>query len=209
MAYQGKGILGGFRGTVGDVVGTSSKGKDVVKSRELSRIKSMSTAAVGARLAQKNATWFTVCLLDPIIKFAGVTYQGDLPKYQLFLKQNKSKFLNNGTIDWLNISMGSGEIGTGSMLVRNSKAGGLLEAWPSGVLPSGAANSDVFSWVVFNQTLLDFRVGKQRLRNATRTTIPMPSNWLKGHYICYYYIFVSSNGLKRTGLTKVNTFIVS
>lgn len=110
MAKIKQGILGGFSGKVANVVGTSWKGRAVMKSQPLSVANPKTEAqqeqrgkfSAVAELASKILTQFVQPVENPI--------SGDISGYNLFCKDNKSAFDAVGALVVANLVCGGGKI---------------------------------------------------------------------------------------------------
>lgn len=110
MAKIKQGILGGFSGKVAGVVGTSWKGRAVMKSRPLSVSNPKTDAQVEQRgkfsdiaeLASKILTQFIQPVENPI--------SGDISGYNLFVKDNKNAFNASHAIVAADFMCGGGKL---------------------------------------------------------------------------------------------------
>ena len=110
MAKIKQGILGGFSGKVANVVGTSWKGRAVMKSQPLSVANPRTESQVGQRnkfskiaeLASQILTQFVQPVENPI--------SGNISGYNLFCKDNKTAFDAAGALVAANLCAGGGKI---------------------------------------------------------------------------------------------------
>lgn len=110
MAKIKQGILGGFSGKVAGVVGTSWKGRAVMKSRPLSVANPRTDAQQEQRgkfskiaeLASKILTTFLQPVENPI--------SGDVSGYNKFVKDNKAAFDASGELVAANFGCGGGKL---------------------------------------------------------------------------------------------------
>lgn len=126
MAKIKQGILGGFSGKVANVVGTSWKGRAVMKSQPLSVANPRTTGQVEQRtkfskiaeLASKVLTTFVQPVENPV--------SGDVSGYNKFVKDNKAAFTTAGILSRPNFVCGGGKlqnivISTSAASVANQK----------------------------------------------------------------------------------------
>lgn len=126
MAKIKQGILGGFSGKVANVVGTSWKGRAVMKSQPLSVANPRTTGQVEQRtkfskiaeLASKVLTTFIQPVENPI--------SGDVSGYNKFVKDNKGAFTSAGIITRTSFVCGGGKlqnitISTSAASIANQK----------------------------------------------------------------------------------------
>ena len=110
MAKIKQGILGGFSGKVANVVGTSWKGRAVMKSQPLSvsnprtedQVAQRNKFSKIAELAGKILTQFVQPVENPI--------SGNISGYNLFCKDNKAAFDAVGALVAANLCAGGGKI---------------------------------------------------------------------------------------------------
>lgn len=110
MAKIKQGILGGFSGKVASLVGTSWKGRAVMKSLPLSVSNPRTESQVGQRnkfskvaeLASKILTQFVQPVENPI--------SGNISGYNLFCKDNRTAFDAAGDLVPANLCAGGGKI---------------------------------------------------------------------------------------------------
>lgn len=88
MAIISRGILGGFKGKVANVVGTSWKGRAVMKSLPLSVANPRSPRQVSQRTKFSNVTQFASNLLNAWIKPLWNPFSGNVSGYNRFVSIN-------------------------------------------------------------------------------------------------------------------------
>lgn len=88
MAIISRGILGGFKGKVANVVGTSWKGRAVMKSLPLSVANPRSPGQKTQRTKFTNVTQFASNLLNAWIKPLWNPFSGDVSGYNKFVSVN-------------------------------------------------------------------------------------------------------------------------
>lgn len=123
MAKIKQGILGGFSGKVAGVVGTSWKGRAVMKSRPLSVANPRTDAQQEQRgkfskiaeLASKVLTTFVQPVENPI--------SGDISGYNKFVKDNKSAFSALGKLQAASFVAGGGKLPFLDSLLSNTEDG--------------------------------------------------------------------------------------
>jgi hypothetical protein len=98
MGVLKRGILGGFRGSVGPVTGTSWKGIDVMKSKPLSVANPRSPAQVAQRNKFAGVVALASALLVSIVKPLWDRFAQRESGYNAFVSRNISNFDANGDI---------------------------------------------------------------------------------------------------------------
>ena len=110
MAVIKQGILGGFSGKIGGVVGTSWKGIAVIKAKPLSVAQPETTLKVNAWTRFTKVTAFSKEILSDVIKplldRAAVKQSG----YNLFSQMNKACFTHEGLATPANLKISKGRV---------------------------------------------------------------------------------------------------
>lgn len=110
MAKIKQGILGGFSGKVANVVGTSWKGRAVMKSQPLSVSNPKTEAQVGQRNKFSKVAELASQILTQFIQPVENPISGDISGYNLFCKDNKAAFGADGALDYSKLVCGGGRI---------------------------------------------------------------------------------------------------
>lgn len=92
MGIIKQGILGGFSGKVGGVVGTSWKGKAVIKARPLSVSNPRTAGQVAQRSKMSNVAAFAALLLATVIQPLWNRFAQSMSGYNAFCSENISLF---------------------------------------------------------------------------------------------------------------------
>lgn len=107
MAVINRGILGGFSGKLGNVIGGSWKGIAIMKSQPLSVANPKSAGQVAQRTKFSKTVELASSLLGTVITPVWNSFASMMSGYNLFMQTNsQSAFLTNGTFvpDGLQIS---------------------------------------------------------------------------------------------------------
>lgn len=110
MAIIKQGILGGFRKTIGSVVGSSWKGKATMRSLPLSVANPRTAAQVENRNRFKACAEFASLILASTIKPLMDRFAGQMSGYNLFTKLNKDVFANPASPVWANLVISKGKM---------------------------------------------------------------------------------------------------
>lgn len=111
MGIIKQGILGGFSGKVGGVIGTSWKGRAVMKARPLS----VANPKTAGQVAQRNA--FTGCvklaqsMLGGSVLLLDNPFAGNISGYNRFVSRNTKAFDNSGELQPLSLVISEGNLG--------------------------------------------------------------------------------------------------
>ena len=193
-----KGVLGGFSGKVGSVVGASWKGIDYIRSLPAS-VKNPRTEG---QVTQR--TKFTVALefLRPIIAYLNVGFKPYASKqspYNAAMSYNVSNAVT-GTFPDFEMDYPNALVSKGSLLgaedaSATTDAGSISFAWTDNSEVSNALSTDKAMPLAFNiskgQAVFKTN-GAERSTEADSLTIP--ANW-SGDDVEVYLGFVSNDGL--------------
>jgi len=140
MGVLNRGILGGFRGSVGPVTGTSWKGIDVMKSKPLSVANPRTPAQTAQRGKFAGAVSFAKRLLATVVKPLWDRFAQKESGYNAFIQANIGIFNENGNpspADALVISQGNWDNVSGLNSVNLDTSGQLFfNANTDGGLPT-------------------------------------------------------------------------
>lgn len=115
MGIIKQGILGGFSGKVGSVVGTSWKGRAVMKAMPLSVANPRSTGQVNQRTKFSSCVAMAQSLLGGAIAVFDNPFAGNISGYNRFVKRNVIAFNTNGSLRPLDFMISQGALGASSM----------------------------------------------------------------------------------------------
>ena len=110
MATIKQGILGGFSGSVANVVGTAWKGTAVMKSKPVSVSNPRTEGQVAQRTSFKAATQLASVLLVYVIKAIYNPIAQGMSGYNKFVSQNKGMFNGVGEFVPANAFLGGGSL---------------------------------------------------------------------------------------------------
>ena len=105
-----QGILGGFSGKVGNVIGTSWKGISVVKVMPQSVANPKTTPQEAQRTLLSNAVAFATEILSSIIKPLNDRFAQKMSGYNMFISRNLSLFTSKTLSDPMQLVIASGKI---------------------------------------------------------------------------------------------------
>lgn len=111
MGIIKQGILGGFSGKVGSVVGTSWKGRAVMKAMPLSVANPKTAGQVAQRSAFKACVQFASDLLGGTILLLDNPFAGNISGYNRFVSRNTKAFDSDGEVDFLDFKISEGNLG--------------------------------------------------------------------------------------------------
>lgn len=111
MGIIKRGILGGFSGKVGNIVGTSWKGRAVIKAMPLSVANPKTTKQVNQRGAMTNCVVAAKEFLGNAIPAICSPFAGDISGYNLFIKRTIKAFDVQGGFDVAKFKISEGSLG--------------------------------------------------------------------------------------------------
>lgn len=111
MGIIKQGILGGFSGKVGSVVGTSWKGRAVMKAMPLSVANPRTSGQVNQRTKFTQCVALAKSLLGGSIALLDNPFAGSISGYNRFVKRNIVAFVNDGTLIPSQLTISQGALG--------------------------------------------------------------------------------------------------
>lgn len=123
MAKIKQGILGGFSGKVANVVGTSWKGRAVMKSQPLSVANPKTEAQQEQRGKFSKIAELASAILTQFVQPVENPISGNISGYNLFCKDNKTAFNASGKLVAANFVCGGGKIINVEEMVLGGDAG--------------------------------------------------------------------------------------
>lgn len=111
MGIIKQGILGGFSGKVGSVVGTSWKGRAVMKAMPLSVANPRTSGQVNQRTKFSQCVALAKALLGGSIALLDNSFAGNVSGYNRFVKRNVTAFENDGTLIPRSLTISQGALG--------------------------------------------------------------------------------------------------
>jgi hypothetical protein len=178
MAHLPQGILGGFSGTVGTVIGFFKHGKYFIRAKN----RSHHDAGTDKQWAVRNrfkgfltfASRINVEVIRPIWSAYGITMTG----WSLFMKKNIAWFDKDGNIaDYSNLTLSLGVLPLpGNIVVTGSGAtdGSLLITWKDNSGIDEARATDRLKVVAVNDSQPYVLSGLDAVRSDTRVSVTVP-----------------------------------
>ena len=158
MGIIKRGILGGFSNKVANVVGSSWKGRAVIKSLPLSVANPRTTPQVNQRNKFGSASYLYSTILGTWVKPLWDRFSGNISGYNAIVKQNVETFDNSGAGIGQNMLMAKGkmESTTTTSVVADASLGTVVV---NGTVPNdvtwGQAGEELYV-MAFNNTTQSF-----------------------------------------------------
>lgn len=115
MARINRGILGGFKGKVANVVGSSWKGIETMRARPISVLNPRTTAQVNNRDRFSSVSLLAASMLSSIVKPLNDRFAQKQSGYNLFCSRNKDVFNSSGAFVGASLILSSGKLGDDSI----------------------------------------------------------------------------------------------
>jgi hypothetical protein len=110
MATIKQGILGGFSGKIGGIVGSSWKGINVMKARPVSVANPKTAGQVAQREKFSNVVAFAVTMLATIIKPLWDRFASQMSGFNAFVSENLSEFAAALPATYANLVISTGKM---------------------------------------------------------------------------------------------------
>lgn len=200
MAKIKQGILGGFSGSVAGVVGSSWKGRAVMKSKPLSVANPKTEGQVAQRTSFKSVASVGSVLLTSVVRPLYNPIAGDISGYNKFASLNKQMFSGDGTFQPTQSSIGGGTLigEIVSSAEQNSTAQDLMVAWPDSAPTGSIRKTDVaVMWAIepISGTIWSGVMDSNRSDQSGALPMVKGMSDLLGQLQCWVYVaFISADG---------------
>lgn len=149
MAIIRQGILGGVSGRIASVIGTSWKGRAVLRSRPLSVANPRTTAQVNQRNRFKTLSDIGGQLLSSIVKPLNDRFSGNISGFNSFISRNRNAFNPSNELAPLSISISRGQMNAPVMLPADWIGQNVTIKWDATITDAFAnANDRVFLAII-------------------------------------------------------------
>lgn len=197
MAILKQGILGGVKGKVGSVVGSSWKGIATLRSLPLSVTNPRTAAQVGNRARFSDVVALATILLSAIIKPLNDRFASAMSGYNLFVQRSRDCFTSNGTFVPANLILSRGKLGaTDIVLVIADEGNKFVDVSFDGELSNGYQSATDRAYVVVmasNGDVLGFSAGiSSRSQGLVKVTLSRELE--EGETISCYISFLRVDG---------------
>ena len=199
MGVIKQGILGGFRGSVANVVGSSWKGIAVMKSKPLSVANPRTAGQVTNRQSFSAVVAFATIILSTIIKPLLDRIAVQMSGYNFFMSLNKSLFDVTGLIVPEDLVISKGTVTGVSNLctVADDSNETILLTWDNNTGVGDALIGDILFSCHYNEALGEVVAGLcTGGRGDATVSDPLPVNWVAGHPIHTWAAFRRADGTR-------------
>jgi hypothetical protein len=195
MGIIKRGILGGFSGSVANVVGSSWKGISTMRSKPLSVANPRTAAQVGNRTRFKAVTVLASEMLSGVIKPLWDRFAVQESGYNTFQRANKDVFGDTGVFDAASLKIAQGKMEAPAELscVLDSP-GTIMVNWSTILSDAYAMDSDLAYIAVLNEDGNVLAIGSGETTRDTGTTTLSNSEFVETAQIKIYLAFRRADG---------------
>lgn len=204
MATIQKGILGGFSGTVGTVVGANWRGQDVIRSRPKKGQRTPTEQQLMQRIKFGLVTQF-LAPLGPLTRAwygnpAGVKSRRNLA-VSYHIKDAVIGVYPDYTMDYTKVIVTKGELPSVQEPAVTPATGAVLDfAWADNSDQGLAKPDDLFLAVIYNEARNLFEYRHTAARNAAAFEFSLPASWTGDSVQCWIS-FISADLKKQANST--------
>lgn len=192
-----QGILGGFSGSVGGVVGSSWKGINVMKAKPVSVANPKTAGQIAQRTKMTNVTAFAIVLLANLIKPLWDRFQTGKSGYNAFVSQNISLFAAALPNPYADLVISKGKMAETVITSLTSQDGQAVVAvnWGDDIGEGYKLATDEAYAVVINETNGDYAyAAADDTRTDASTNVTLPSAVSSGDTLHAYLSFRRADG---------------
>ena len=211
MGTISKGILGGFSGKVGTVVGANWRGKDVMRSLP----KKSSRIATEDQLIQRQKFGLVTKFLAPVASLTRAWY-GQPAGYKsrrnlavsYHIKEAVTGVYPDFTIDFQKVIITKGELAGIEDATAVPAVGAVLEiGWGDNSQQANAKPTDKLVAVVYNETKGVFNDQQVAVRTDLSFDMALAANWTGDSVHCWLS-FASADGKMQANSVYMGTFVL-
>lgn len=194
-----QGILGGFSGSVGNIVGSSWKGIAVIKAKPLSVANPKTVAQTGNRTRFKSVTALASKGLSAVVKPLWDRDAQQMSGYNAFVQANKEAFTSAGLLVPENVVISKGkeakQVFSVDAIMPNQND--ITLNWDASALEGEQLETDeVFVYIHSADEKHDMFVSKDDNRLVETVTYTLPQKFTTGKKVYAYLAFRSVDGFR-------------
>lgn len=197
MAILKQGILGGVKGKVGSVVGSSWKGIATLRSLPLSVTNPRTAAQVGNRTRFSDVVGLATILLSGVIKPLNDRFASAMSGYNLFVQRSRDCFTPAGIFVPANLILSRGKLGATAIdLVLADEGNNFVEVRFSSALSNGYQSGTDKGYAVVmasNGDVLGYSA-ETFVRSQGKVIIPLSRELEETEGISCYISFLRADG---------------
>lgn len=177
MAIMKRGILGGLKGKIGNVVGTSWKGREVLKAMPLSVANPRTSGQVNQRTKFKACSVLSSNLLATIVKPLNDPFSGNISGWNIFMHRNIQCFTYDGSYDATSLELAVGKMNETTNLTASIITQGLRVDWNDTITDKYGTPTDwVYIALVRPDNVPHIDKGYSQIAVRSTGTITIPSS---------------------------------
>lgn len=214
MGVIKRGILGGFSGSVGNVVGSSWKGIATMKAKPLSVANPNTAGQVAQRTKMTNAVEYAKEILTDIIKPLNDRFASAMSGFNLFIQRNIDLFAAADPTPPQDLIIAQGNVeGFDTFAVSGDVSNNeIVFSWVDNTGTGDSLATDVPFVFVYNETLNEIAVGDntgvdRSIQGLSIT--PLPTGWVAGNVLRAYGAFRRADGSKVSNTSYATANIVA
>jgi hypothetical protein len=199
MGVIKQGILGGFSGSVANVVGSSWKGIAIIKAKPLSVANPQTAAQTDNRDQFSQCVAFAKAILTATIKPLLDRIAVKMSGYNLFVMLNKALFDADGLLTVANLVISQGTVTAVDTLAGNTDDGNdqVLITWVDNTGVGDALGTDVMYGCLYNATKNEaISIPSTSTRASEALTAPTPEAWDDADVKHLYAAFRKADGTR-------------
>jgi len=197
MGVIKQGILGGFQGAVGSVVGSSWKGINVMKAKPVSVANPRTAGQIAQRTLMTNCVAFAQAILASAIKPLWDRFASKMSGYNDWVSANIAQFINPTPAlpEQLVFSRGKMDATFIDSVVADNSLGTIVVNWTNDAGSGLKLATDEAYAMAFNQQNGDiYPVVSNRTRNQGSATITANADMQVGNTVHVYLAFRRADG---------------
>lgn len=178
MGVIKRGLLGGFSGRVGSIVGTSWKGIAVIKSLPLSVANPKTAAQVAHRTDFKLTVLFGALILALWVKPLWDRFASKMSGFNAFVQQNVDKYKVGAANPYIDFIMTTGKMAATAVVVDAPSVGDvdIVINWVDDSGEGLKLSSDIAFAVCYNETSKETTfINLAAIRSDGNTTVHVPA----------------------------------
>jgi hypothetical protein len=208
MAIIKQGILGGLSGSVGGVVGSSWKGKNVIKSKPVSVANPQTAGQVEQRSRMSAVVLFAQAILSIWIKPLFDRFAQGQSGFNAFVSRNIANFVNGTIVAYEELVMSIGNMALTSIdtVAADLSVGTVVLTWTPDT--EGFHLASDFAYIIaFNVEKESVSSSNVAIRSAGTGSCTLPAGSEVGDTIWAFLVFKRVNGLY-VGLSSGDSVLV-
>lgn len=195
MATIKRGILGGFSGKVGSIVGTSWKGIAVMKAMPLSVANPQTPSQVANRVRNSKVLEFAQAVGTPFIRTFWNRNAKNMSGFNMFMSVNAMAYdAQADAIQPSDVVLAQGSIKPVTGMVAAFNAGETLElSWDAYGNDPTQSVTDVLQVVYYNIDTKEVLISAELPASSLGVSPATPGTWLATHTVAYWVVSRRAN----------------